>query len=93
MHDSRSLQTRQSPSCRRSRGRAAPAPRPRSVLTALAVKPTRAYARRRGGRSGDMTAGLRASRAVLLAVNGLGVPVATESVPPPYTHGKRERER
>jgi hypothetical protein len=31
-----------------------------------------------------MTAGLRASRAVLLAVNGLGVPVATESVPYPF---------
>ena len=38
---------------------------------------------RRRGRVGNITAGLRASRAVMLAVNDLGVPVATESPPPP----------
>ena len=39
---------------------------------------------RRRGRVGNITAGLRASRAVMLAVNDLGVPVATEfPLPPP----------
>ena len=39
---------------------------------------------RRRGRVGNITAGLRASRAVMLAVNDLGVPVATESPPPSH---------